>query len=183
MLQLVFVEHDVKAEVIKDGKGDRAGDGDAVLGVAGELGIAADRCDSIDRDGDLDIPVAGIGGIARDGRAVGVGQSEQHPGRNITVGRGRTNVEATEFLFAALVEAIERGSYRAGNALDIGQLELVAKDVPPGRSEAEALYRMELLELHHGADVANVAPQTGNLEGGGEFAAVARLVRVVDLVF
>ena len=48
----------------------------AVLDVAGELGIAADGHDAVDGNGNLMLPERGIGGIAGDGRSIGIGEVE-----------------------------------------------------------------------------------------------------------
>ena len=66
LLELSPVERHVDAEVVEEGPGDRAGDGNAVLGVGGQVGVAADGGDAVHGDGHLDALVQlRVVGIAR----------------------------------------------------------------------------------------------------------------------
>ena len=75
LLQLALVEGRVDAEVVEERDHDRAGDGNAVFGVGGQAGIAADGGDAVDRQRNLDaLAQLRVVGIARDAGAVGIGQ-------------------------------------------------------------------------------------------------------------
>ncbi len=49
LLQLSLVERHVDAKVVEEREGHRTGDGNAVLGIGGQVGVAADRGHAIDR--------------------------------------------------------------------------------------------------------------------------------------
>jgi len=129
---LYHVLENGKAEIVEEGEGDRTGDGDPVLHVAGELGVTAGRDDSVDRDRHQNVAVAWIGGIARDALAVRIGELEVDARGHIAVGRGATHIEAAHFHFAAGVEAVVGRSHVAAESLHITKLRAYGQRVAPG---------------------------------------------------
>ena len=86
-------------------------DRNAVLEVGGQVGVAADGGDAVDRQRHLDaLVVLRIGRIARNAAAVRIGELEVDAAGHVAVGRGTANVEAAQFVLAAGVEAVLGGA-------------------------------------------------------------------------
>ena len=68
-------------------------------------------------------------GIARDVRAVGVGEVEVHARGDEGVGRSGADVEAADVVLAAAVDAVEGRGDLAAEAGDRAQRQRVAEDV------------------------------------------------------
>ena len=171
----------VDAEVVEEREGERADDGNPVLGIGGKVGIAADGSHAVDGQRNLDaLVVLGIGGIAGDATAVRIGELEVDAGGHVAVGCGAADIEAADFVFAAGVEAIVGRSDIAAEALHIAQLRAQAEYVASGLHGNEVVHGNETLVSHDGLDVAHIAPQARGLEGYRVFLAVVRADGVAD---
>ena len=159
LLQLSVVEGRVDAKVVEEREHHRAGDGDAVLGIGGQAGIAADRGHAVDRQRHLDaLVVLRIGGIARNATAVGIGQLEVDAVGHIAVRRSPANIEAAQLVLAAGVEAVVGRSHIAAEALHIAQLRAQAQYVASVVRRDQVVHGHEALVGHQRRDVAHVAP-------------------------
>ena len=108
-----------QAEVGEEREGDLVDDRDAVLEVGGEVGIATDGREAIDRQRNRHVAQVRLCGIARHGRAVRIGELEVHLGRDERVGRAGTNVEAADFVLAAAIDTSERRRHLAAETGDV----------------------------------------------------------------
>ena len=91
--------------------------------VGGQVGIAADGGDAVNRQRHLDaLVVLRIGRVARNATAIGIGELEVDARGHIAVGRGAAHVKAAQLLLAAGVEAVVGRSHVAAKTLDVAQL-------------------------------------------------------------
>ena len=163
------------AEVGEDGEADLADDRDAVLEVGGEVGVAADGGEAVDGQRNLHVGAErGIARVARNERAVGVGEVEHHARGDEGVGRCRADVEAADVVLTAAVDASEGRSDFATEAGDLVEEDAVAEDVAALGVDAEALHREELAPCDGGSEVLGVAADAGELEGRVEVLAAVR---------
>jgi len=182
LAELAVAEGHIHGEVVEDVKADGAPvDGDHVLEVGGEAGVAADGGNAVDGQRDLNGSEAGVGGIARNDGAVGIGESKHHAGGDESVGGDGADVEAANIGFATGGGTVKGRSHIAAETGDVDGLQAHAKRVTSGGIEPEALDRGEALIFDDRAHVAHAAPNACELHGGGEGLAGVRQVVAVDV--
>ena len=165
LLQLPLVKSCVDAKVVEEREGDRAGDGNAVLGIGGQGGIAADGGYAIDRNRNLVAQAQfRLAGHLRNATAVRVGVLNVGAGGYIAVRRGAADIESAQVALAAGVEAVVGRSHCAAVSLHIAQLRAQAEYVTPIGRWSQVVHRPELLVSHKGRDIAHIAPDAGGLK-------------------
>src|SRR6202021_211056 len=122
----------------------------------------------------------GVGRITRDAGAVRIGQLYLDAIGDPAVGGCAADIKAAQFPFTAGVDAVVGRSDIATEALDIRQLRTHAENIAPVGRGREVVHGGKFLVGHGRCEVADVAADASNLEGGGEFLTRARAQGVVD---
>src|SRR5262249_51464675 len=109
LLELTDARRHVHAEIVEEfERRCPAYERNAVLDVARDLCIAADRADAIDRNRNLHALVGlRVGWIARNAAAIGIGEVKEHARGHKPIGCCRANVEAAKIGLATSIEAVE----------------------------------------------------------------------------
>ncbi len=179
LAQLTGLQVEVHPEVGEEREGNLVHNRYAVLDVGYETRVAADRGQPIDGQRDLHVPQRRIGRVPRNVGSVRIGQVKHHPRGNQRVGRCRANVEATNVIFAAAVDAVERRRHLATEPAHRTELETVAENVVSLTVDPQALHWEELPEGCGRCVVLGIAANAGYLEGDVEVLAVVRADRAV----
>src|SRR6185503_2641127 len=99
---------------------------------------------------------------------------------DVAVRRSRTNVEAAQFIFAAGVKAVLRRSHSAAKALHVTKLRTNTQHVVPVLRVQQVMHRQEPFVGDQRRKIANIAPQTGELERRRVLLTRTRTNRVID---
>src|SRR6185437_13622550 len=154
------------AEVGEDVETHLGDDRDPVLDVGGEVGVAADGSETVDRQRNLHVAAdRGIAGVTRNERTVGIREVEICAGGDEGIGRCGADVEAADVILTAAVDASEGRSDFATESRDRVEQDAVAQDVAALGVDAQTLHREELPPCDGGSEVLGVAADARELEG------------------
>ena len=113
----------IDAKVVEQVEHQGTYDGNAVLEIGVQVGIAADRGDAVDRQWHLDaLVVFRIGGVAGYATSVGIGELEVDAAGNVAVRCRAANVESAQLVFAASIEAVVGRGHIAAESLHVAKL-------------------------------------------------------------
>src|SRR5438105_9951230 len=165
-LELVGAQDERRADVHEGRQGDRAGDGYPVFEIRQERSIAARELKGIVREpgerptGAWPSPLP----VRADGRnlvALTVPVADLPDGRKETHGTDGVDVETSDVILAAHVDARKRRWNAAAETRDGGRPEMEGKRIPP------VIDGMKVFRLNHGLDGVDVSAQHASREAQG----------------
>ncbi len=147
LLQLAVVGGCIDPESSKNEKVTGPRDGNAVLGVGGQVGIATDGGDAVDRNRHQDALVQlRIGRVAWNAAPVRVGELDGYTVRYIAVRRRTADIEAAQLAFTAGSRSgCWGGATSPAEALHIAQLGAQAEHIAPVRRRRQVCIDRKLL--------------------------------------